>query len=528
MQTIGKATSIILLAVAITLAACTAAFPTATPPSQAAVPTPTATLSPTPITKPSPTPSPTETFTPTALPPSPTPTSTPSPTPTPTPLPENVPPVIQISAPSDAYVGEQIVLEASGTFDYDGDPITFVWKQFHNPDRYTGTEYVTGNDTRIESLDGLLSAVYPNSVTGVSQVRFTPEWPGNYRFEVIARDDDGESRQFVDVLVHLRESPFEIKGIMIDIQWYDESINLAPSILDRLQSYDANFISLSPLIYMTDRTSTEISLCPERWNEVARCNTMSDNQLVYLIQLAHDRGLQVMLRPFLVVNGFQDFWWDIEPSNVDAWFTNYSQQILHYASISRDTHIEIFGIGNELDSMEIYTNQWDALIQEIRSVYPGLLTYSDPGLWTGNNIAPFFSSLDLLGLPFYYPGSGSNHPSVNEMTQKFSGLINRIVIPSANQFNKPVIVTEMGILNADGSNKEPPNYGRSSPIDNQEQVDYYEAAYTVLSDLPFIKGVFISGTTLSYQPFYHNPTLKLTNSFIGKPSEKVVILYFGN
>lgn len=72
-----KATRIILLAVAVTLAGCTVASPTATPPSQIVVPTIT------PTEEPSPTPSPTETTTlqpsPTPVPPTPTPTSTPLP-----------------------------------------------------------------------------------------------------------------------------------------------------------------------------------------------------------------------------------------------------------------------------------------------------------------------------------------------------------------------------------------------------------------------------------------------------------------
>ncbi len=80
-----KAARITLLVVAITLAACVPASPTATLPSQAVVPTPTPTGEPSSTPTPIP-PSPTATYTPS---PSPTPTETATPTPaTPTPLPQ--------------------------------------------------------------------------------------------------------------------------------------------------------------------------------------------------------------------------------------------------------------------------------------------------------------------------------------------------------------------------------------------------------------------------------------------------------
>jgi hypothetical protein len=108
-------------------------------------------------------------------------TGTPPPTPTPTSTPQDAPPFIHIRAPSEALVGDTVILDASGTWDVDGDAMQFSWTQYHNPDRYDGLEYVTGNDVRIESLDGAISVIYPDSITGVSSVKVTSQWPGNYR-----------------------------------------------------------------------------------------------------------------------------------------------------------------------------------------------------------------------------------------------------------------------------------------------------------------------------------------------------------
>jgi hypothetical protein len=47
------------------------------------------------------------------------------------------------------------------------------------------------------------------------QINFIPKWPGNYRFEPLARDEDRVSTRQVDVLVRLQGSPFEVQGFTV-------------------------------------------------------------------------------------------------------------------------------------------------------------------------------------------------------------------------------------------------------------------------------------------------------------------------
>ena len=215
---------------------------------------------------------------------------------------------------------------------------------------------------------------------------------------------------------------------------------------------------------------------------------MQDEQLKHLIKLAHQTGLQVMLRPFLVVNGYKDPWWAISPTDVDAWFDSYGGHLLRYARIAQSTHVEVLAIGNELDSMEQFSSHWMQLIAKIRGVCTGSLTYSDPGFWTGGEVASFFSSLDLLGVPFYYPGSGevhfpdtgSDNPALSEIIQNIQRYVSQFLVPYIDGFDKDVVILELAVLNADGLNREPQNYHLHTTIDNQEAVDYYEAAMEIL------------------------------------------------
>jgi hypothetical protein len=304
----------------------------------------------------------------------------------------------------------------------------FSWTQYHNPDRYDGLEYVTGHDATIEPMDGTISAIYPNSVTGVASVRFIPQWPGNYRFVIIAQDDDGVSEKRVDVLVHLRESAFDIKGIVFSAYW-DPNRSYG-SLLDQVVEDGGQYLQILPVWYMPDVNSTEIRPLPEVCAPGCAGVTMSDQSLATLISAARGRGLSIFLKPLLEFDNYPKWGGDLQPSDWDRWFDSYTRFIVHYARIAAENDVALFCIGAELQNSHIYTQKWREVIRAARDAYSHKITYSDAGvLGSGISSVEFWGDLDYLGFVWYCVDCQANHPLKGTLCQVIHPPLCQVIHP---------------------------------------------------------------------------------------------------
>ncbi len=126
----------------------------------------------------------------------------------------NRPPVADASAsPDSGLAGTNIQLDATRSFDLDGDALASRWRQLHM-NRFS-TEYITENE-----------AILSDSTSAAPA--FNPEWPGNYRFELQVAEITGlADKDTVDVLVRkegVRQLDF--KGIGLGDLFGDKKIFL--------------------------------------------------------------------------------------------------------------------------------------------------------------------------------------------------------------------------------------------------------------------------------------------------------------
>jgi fibronectin type 3 domain-containing protein len=166
-------------------------------------PTPTATLTATTTPTVTLTLTPTTTHTPTA-----TPTPTPTPTPTRTKTPSATPTLTPTLTPTVTHTPTAtptVTLTRTPTVTHTPTPTTIV------PPSATPT--LSGTPTATATLTS--SPTPEETVTSTLQINFIPKWPGNYRFEPLARDEDRVSTRQVDVLVRLQGSPFEVQGFTV-------------------------------------------------------------------------------------------------------------------------------------------------------------------------------------------------------------------------------------------------------------------------------------------------------------------------
>lgn len=216
-------------------------------------------------------------------------------------------------------------------------------------------------------------------------------------------------------------------------------------------------------------------------------NTAREEAVIHAINEAHKNGLKVMLKPHVdCLDG--TFRGNIIPS--DAWFKSYTEYIVHFAGLSEKYHVELFSVGCELENVSFnqWKKQWETLIEEVRKVYHGKVTYASN--WTEYETVSFWDKVDFVGIDAYFPVTQKPDPTQAELNKGWKSTFDKI---SAWRTNKkiiqPLIFTEIGYQSADTTNVTPWQTG-STKEDQDEQAMALEAMFNATQGTPWFKGVY--------------------------------------
>lgn len=252
-----------------------------------------------------------------------------------------------------------------------------------------------------------------------------------------------------------------------------------------------NFVTLIIPIYQPNEYSTTIR---------AGWNTPTDDALKSATQFAHSLGLKVTYK-IHIEN--EDGRWRayINPSDRTTWFKNYGTFLVKYALMGQSLGVEQFIIGAELYNMtssktnSTNTINWENLINQVRSVFSGLVTYSaqrSSDWYSEFNEIEFWDSLDSLGLSAYYPMAPQvNNPTVNDYINSWQAASDQYILPMYQQYQKPVLLTEIGYRSINEANKEPFSYDYAGAPNMQIQADLFEALFSFWNNQAWMSGIHL-------------------------------------
>lgn len=211
------------------------------------------------------------------------------------------------------------------------------------------------------------------------------------------------------------------------------------------------------------------------------------------VRLAHEASISVMLKPQVYIpygwTGTLDFSTDADWA---AWEADYERYILRFARLADSLRVEMFCIGTEFNNSITKRPQfWNALIQKVKQVYSGKLTYSSN--WDDWERVPFWAQLDYIGLGGYFPLVDAVTPSVDSLRRAWLPLRERLRAFSAAQ-GRSVLFTECGYLSVDGCgwrNWELERGIEGRRINQQAQANCYEALLATFCPEPWWAGCFI-------------------------------------
>ncbi|NMM49992.1 glycoside hydrolase family 113 [Marinigracilibium pacificum] len=221
-----------------------------------------------------------------------------------------------------------------------------------------------------------------------------------------------------------------------------------PVYFDSLKEMGVSHVAIIPFGFSRNgHTKVVFNHSRQWWGE-------KDEGVIQTIKQAHDKNLEVLLKPHIWVPGEGwpgDFKLDID--SVDQWFSNYTDYIRNYARVADSLNVELFSIGNEFRHLtKMYPEKWKTLISDIRTIYKGKILYS--ANWDNYSDIQFWDEVDIVGINAYFPLPVKNDDSLNieSLKNAWDPWLQELK-SFENDIKKPIIFTEYGYMSKTNSHK---------------------------------------------------------------------------
>jgi hypothetical protein len=259
-------------------------------------------------------------------------------------------------------------------------------------------------------------------------------------------------------------------------------------LLDELARMDAGWVSITPFGRLWSLEDTAIRMdfeAPYDENRVA---------VRRMVAQAHARGLRAMVIPHLWVetSGWRG---EVDPGTEEGWEAyqeSYREFILRWAEDASLAGADAFSIGVECKSWSgRFGRFWRSLIGEVRSIFPGLLTYS--ANWDEAEDVLFWDQLDLIGINAFYPLADHESATFDEYLAGAEAIVPNVEA-LATVLDMPVLFVEVGYTTRRDAAVEPwlwPDDMAEVIVDEHEQARGLEAMFRAFVPEPWFAGFFV-------------------------------------
>lgn len=268
--------------------------------------------------------------------------------------------------------------------------------------------------------------------------------------------------------------------------------------IDRMTELGINWVCVVPTIMM--ETPTE----PRQFADFE--NTPGDLELAETIELIHEKGMKVHLRPMIEC-------WDgnarlevtfppdrpgsripgLVSDKWERWFRGMRARTKHYAKIAQRFGCEMYGLDSEIDSFVHRHREWREVLDVARSVYDGPVTSSHTHrvdfIKELQNADHWFRDLDCLGTSYYHPGEAEAGWSVEQMVE-YMQPVRDMYREMARLLGKPIMFGECGCTSSTAGATHPSGWQGDGVYDPDEQANYMKAVIRLFAEEPWWAGLY--------------------------------------
>ena len=244
--------------------------------------------------------------------------------------------------------------------------------------------------------------------------------------------------------------------------------------LRRLHALGVSWISIMPFGFQRSEPNVRLG------------GYEDDDSLRGATRQAHALGIKVLLKPHVWARdqAAMERWTDEEWR---TWFASYEAFITHYATLARDVNMDALSIGNELKHATRFEAEWRRIIERVRAIYKGPVTY-------GANFdeverVAFWDALDWIGVSAYFPLVDAPAPTRAERVAAWQPVIAGLEALS-RKFDRPVLFTEIGYRSTEGAAWRQWELPRRGPMNVEVQRVAYEAFFEAVWPQPWFAGAY--------------------------------------
>lgn len=287
------------------------------------------------------------------------------------------------------------------------------------------------------------------------------------------------------------EGTLDIRGITYAAPPFETEQEIFTEISTRT---GANYIALIPYAFHDDKNlyfDTGGQWRGETVEGVEEC-TMS----------AQAENLKIMIKPHIWRRG-GNFTGDLVFEKEQDWRqleAEYTSYIIKFARLADQYNVEIFSLGNELKAFVANRpDYWPELIDTVRTVYKGNITYS--ANWDNYHNVGFWEQLDYVGINAYFPLCEMKTPSLDCLSKGWEDVIEEVESLSS-KIGKPVIFTEFGYRNIDYTATKPWESYSEANKNDLAQANALTSVIMEMKNSPAIIGGFLWKWELPFRDEY--------------------------
>lgn len=260
-----------------------------------------------------------------------------------------------------------------------------------------------------------------------------------------------------------------------------------------LRALGCNWVSLTPFGRSWNLRATDIQLDFEAPFSRNRAD------VVRAIGQAHAQGLRVLLIPHLWIEApledGHNWRGELDPGSDarwDRWFAQYTRFLLTWARVAEEGGAEMLSVGVELKSTsDRFPARWFAMLEQVRRVYHGLLTYS--ANWDEEPQVAFWDRLDVVGINAFYPLAEREGAGLEQLREGARARAERLEA-WALRTGRSVLFTEFGYTARPDPAVRPwewPDSMQNVRVDEHAQAVAYRALLEAFAGRPWFAGAFV-------------------------------------
>jgi hypothetical protein len=178
---------------------------------------------------------------------------------------------------------------------------------------------------------------------------------------------------------------------------------------------------------------------------------------------------------------------------LSLWAGSHREFLLDWAKVAAESGVEMLSVGVELRSWVTTSRapSFTALIRDVRSAYPGLLTYA--ANWDDVDQTVILGELDVIGINAFFPlaqKEGATRAELMQGGRDVAGKLSTL----ARSWGKPVLFTEFGYTTRPNPAIKPwewPDGMSNVVVDELAQAEAYYALLSAFVDEPTFAGFFV-------------------------------------